>query len=82
MFPEAAPLAPDVNLAFLAHQFELTGGQIRNCALAAAFLAAAGDGVITSEHLVLAVGRELLKEGRLPSASQFRDYYELVRSER
>ena len=43
--PARAPVAADVDVAFLARQFELSGGSIRNAALQAAFLAAAGDGV-------------------------------------
>ena len=34
------PAAPDLDLGFLARRFELAGGNIRNIALAAAFLAA------------------------------------------
>jgi SpoVK/Ycf46/Vps4 family AAA+-type ATPase len=42
----------------------LTGGQIRNIALDAAFLAAAGDGVVTMELLREAARAELRKGGR------------------
>ncbi|SNS14351.1 ATPase family associated with various cellular activities (AAA) [Geodermatophilus pulveris] len=42
----------------------LTGGQIRNIALDAAFLAAAGDGVLTMELLRAAAREELRKGGR------------------
>ena len=40
LLPRAAPLADDVDLDFLATQFKLSGGAIRNCSLAAAFHAA------------------------------------------
>ena len=40
--PTTAPVGPDADIAFLAQQFELSGGSIRNAALQAAFLAAAG----------------------------------------
>ena len=45
-FGPPAPLAPDVDLAFLARQFKLSGGNIKNIALAAAFLAAADRGAV------------------------------------
>ena len=41
IWPAATPLAADVDLDFLAAQFKLSGGNIKNIALAAAFLAAA-----------------------------------------
>ena len=49
MFPEKAPLAGDIDFGFLARQFELTGGNIRNIALAGALLAAE-EGDKTSEE--------------------------------
>ena len=60
-------------------QFDLAGGNIRNVALASAFLAAEQGGRIRMEHLVLSVGRELQKVGKLPSQTEFRHYYELIR---
>ena len=41
--PAQAPVASDVDVAFLARQFDLTGGSIRNAALQAAFLAAVDE---------------------------------------
>lgn len=79
MFPPEAPLADGVDFRFLAHQFELSGGNIRNIALAAAFMAAESDGVISMEHLILATAREFQKMGKLPSKASFRQYYELIR---
>ena len=37
LLPEEAPLSDDVDLDFLATQFKLSGGAIRNCSLGAAF---------------------------------------------
>ena len=79
MFPESAPLAKDIDFGFLARQFELAGGNIRNIALAGALLAAEeGKGVIRMEHLIIAVARELQKLGKMPSQTNFRNYYELI----
>lgn len=79
IFPAATPLDPDVDLDFLARQFELAGGNIKNIALAAAFLAAEEGSAVRMEHLILATSRELQKQGRLPTKSDFREHYELIR---
>lgn len=79
LVPAGAPLAEDVNFGFLARQFELSGGNIRNVALAAAFLAAEAGGKICMEHFIHSTARELQKLGKLPSRSEFREYYDLLR---
>ena len=45
------PWTAGVDLDLLARQVELPGGNIRNIALAGAFLAAADGGVVTMAHL-------------------------------
>ena len=64
MFPSTAPLAADVNFEFLARQFELAGGDIRNVVLDAAFLAAQDSGRIGMPHLVQALARQMGKQGK------------------
>jgi hypothetical protein len=80
ILPPGAPVASDLDFNFLARQFELAGGSIRNVALAAAFLAAEEGGAVRMEHCIVATALELQKTGKLPSRSEFRDYYELIRS--
>jgi hypothetical protein len=80
ILPPGAPLAPGVDFGFLARQFELAGGNIRNIALAAAFFAAEESSAIRMDHFIIATALELQKSGKLPSRSEFRDYYELIRS--
>lgn len=63
------PVADDVDLSFLA-RFELSGGDIRNAAIAAVLLGHA-DPEIEMRHLVLATSRELRKAGRLAQPEQF-----------
>ena len=70
-----APLADDVNLAVLAERFELTGGEIRNCCLSAAHLAAAEANPIAMRHLMRAVGREYVKTGKPLRRAVFGEYY-------
>ena len=58
IFPKNAPCSPDLDLEFLAQNFEITGANIRNIALTAAFLAADDSGVIEMVHLIRAIRRE------------------------
>jgi len=67
VWPKEVPLAQDVDLQGLAGQFRLSGGSIRNVALAAAFLAAERNEPVAMRHLMLATKRELQKMGRLVS---------------
>ena len=62
--PPAAPLAPDVNLHELAEWYALAGAQIKNAALAAAFLAASRQERIAQRHFLWAIEREFDKAGR------------------
>jgi SpoVK/Ycf46/Vps4 family AAA+-type ATPase len=78
MFPEEAPLDVDVDFPFLARQFELSGGNIRNVAAAAAFFAAENDRPISMEHLVRATAREFQKLGKLPSRAEFRGHFDVI----
>jgi SpoVK/Ycf46/Vps4 family AAA+-type ATPase len=64
-FPPEAPLSPDVDLNRVAERYRLAGGNIRNAALASAYLAAADGGVITMSHIRHAIRREHQKMGRL-----------------
>ncbi|HEY0825189.1 MAG TPA: ATP-binding protein, partial [Ramlibacter sp.] len=62
--PAAAPLAEDTDLAELAAWYPISGAQIKNAALAAAFLAAAAGTRIHQRHFLQAVEREYDKAGR------------------
>jgi SpoVK/Ycf46/Vps4 family AAA+-type ATPase len=79
LMPADAPLAADVDFGFLGRQFEIAGGNIRNVALVAATLAAESGGAIRMEHFVRATARELQKIGKMPSRSDFQEYYDLTR---
>jgi SpoVK/Ycf46/Vps4 family AAA+-type ATPase len=79
LLPGEAPIADDVDVEFLAGQFKLAGGGIRNASLAAAFLAADDGGSIGMRHLVRAVALEYGKLGRLTLEADFERFHELVR---
>ena len=59
--PVGAPIDEDVEADNLARETELTGGQIRNAALHAAFLAASESSAISLKHITSAVQTELAK---------------------
>jgi hypothetical protein len=61
--PSGAPCDGDVDLVLLGNELILTGGQIRNAALHAAFLAAGESSAINLTHVARAVWTELAKAG-------------------
>jgi ATP-dependent 26S proteasome regulatory subunit len=69
--PAAMPLADDIDFALLAERFELSGGNIRNGVLGAAFLAAAEEQAVGMAHLLHAARREYQKLGRLIDETLF-----------
>ena len=74
--PKGTPLAEDVDLRFLAEKFEFAGGNIKNCILNAAFLAAAdGDGSkVRMRHYLQAVRYEFVKTGKVFTKADFEPY--------
>jgi SpoVK/Ycf46/Vps4 family AAA+-type ATPase len=79
-WPVATPLSSDLDVAYLA-QFKLTGGDIRNAALSAAFAAAADGGRVTMPHIVRGIRREYQKLGRACADSDFGTYVAAVQNE-
>jgi SpoVK/Ycf46/Vps4 family AAA+-type ATPase len=71
VWPDTAPRDPALDFAFLARRFQITGGNIRNIALSAAFLAADDEGIVKMQHLIRATQREYQKMGKLVSDSDF-----------
>jgi SpoVK/Ycf46/Vps4 family AAA+-type ATPase len=67
ILPAEAPRSPDLDLDFLVDRFELTGADIRNIVLRAAFLAAGEQEerqVLSMKHIILAIRRDYQKRGR------------------
>lgn len=64
-FPAEVPLAADIDFRILADRYPLAGGNIRNVAIASAYLAAADGGMVTMHHITSAIRREHQKIGRL-----------------
>jgi SpoVK/Ycf46/Vps4 family AAA+-type ATPase len=76
IWPEDTPRASELDLDYMARRFEVAGGNIRNIALAAAFLAADGSGarVVDMGHLVRATQREYQKMGKVVAEGEFGEY--------
>jgi len=72
--PPQAPVSEEVDLAFLAARLEVSGGYIKNIALAAAFLAAGSGKPIAMEHFVRAARQELRKMGKILVKESFSPY--------
>ncbi len=70
IWPPQAPLAADVDLDRLARQFKLSGGNIKNIAVAAAFLAAGTGESVGMNHLLQATRREYQKLGKVLSEAE------------
>jgi AAA+ superfamily predicted ATPase len=81
IFPDETPLDPDIDFSFLAERFKLSGGNIKNVAVTAAFYAAEDETPVAIHHIILAVKREMQKMGRLCVKGDFGKYFELVEGE-
>jgi len=76
--PAGVPRDADVDLGFLARSFRLSGGNVRNVCLAAAYLAAADDRPLRMADLIHGTAREYQKLGRLCVEAEFGRYHRLV----
>jgi len=74
IWPDGTPRRPDLDLDFMAERFELAGGNIRNVALAAAFLAADDGRTVNMQHLLRATQREYQKMGKVIAEGEFQGY--------
>ena len=76
--PASLPREGDIDLDFLARRFKLSGGNIRNICVSAAYLAAADDRSVSMADLIRATDREYRKLGRLTVEAEFGDYLGLL----
>ncbi len=76
--PDQAPVAEDIDWAFLAEKFELSGGHIKNIVLSAAFLAALEGEPIGMSHLLRAAVGELKKNEIVVVREELREYADLL----
>ena len=71
IWPADTPRDPGLDVDFMARRFEITGGNIRNIAVAAAFLAADDGGIVTMDHLMRGTKREFQKMGKVVTEGEF-----------
>ncbi len=71
IWPESTPRADGLDLEMMAKRFEITGGNIRNIALSAAFLAADDSDEVAMYHIIRATQREYQKMGKLVRDTDF-----------
>jgi SpoVK/Ycf46/Vps4 family AAA+-type ATPase len=76
--PARLPQARDLDLEFMAGRFRLSGGNIRNICLTAAFLAADADRPVAMADLIRGTEREYRKLGRLTVEAEFGPYHPIV----
>jgi hypothetical protein len=72
------PQAGDIDLAFMASAFQLSGGEIRNIAVTAAYLAAEEGLPVAMAHVIRGTEREYRKLGRMCVPAEFGRYYDLL----
>lgn len=70
----------DLDLDFMARRFELSGGNIRNIALSAAFLAAEDGGCVEMKHVIRATWQEYQKMGKVVVEGEFGKYEHLAQT--
>ncbi len=68
VFPPEIPMEKALDLATLSREYEMSGGEIRNAALAAGFIAAMESRPLSTAMLHRAVKRELIKSGKVVDA--------------
>jgi SpoVK/Ycf46/Vps4 family AAA+-type ATPase len=74
--PPSAPVEERIDYGFLARQFKLSGGSIKNAVMTAAFLAASQNKKIGMTEMVRSVRMELQKQGKLVMKTDFGKYFE------
>lgn len=75
VFPSKMPLQKDIDISYLADNFELSGASIKNIALNAAFIAASRQEVTGMEHIMTALQQEYEKSGKILGKAELKEYY-------
>jgi SpoVK/Ycf46/Vps4 family AAA+-type ATPase len=78
IFPPETPIEVDIDFPFLAERFSLSGGNIKNVAMTAAFYAAEDESAVKMPHIILALKRELQKMGKLCVKADFGRHYAVL----
>ena len=65
MYPKEMPISKDVDFDYLAKNFEIAGGNIKNVALNSGFMAASESKSVEMKHIVKALEYEMKKQGKM-----------------
>ena len=77
IWPPETPVAADLDLPFVATQYKLSGGSVKNIALAASFMAVEENAAaVSTPHLLRAVRREFQKMGKSMQKAEFGPYHD------
>jgi SpoVK/Ycf46/Vps4 family AAA+-type ATPase len=80
LVPANAPVDPKIDYGFLARQFKLAGGDIKNAVMTAAFLAASEGKKIGMAEMIRGVRMELQKAGKLVMKADFGKYFDAAQA--
>lgn len=78
MLETGAPIDDNIDFDFLAENFKIAGGNIKNCVIHAAFLAAAEGVPISMKHIVSSVVTEQRKNNIVVVREDLKEYADLV----
>ena len=78
IYPKTVPVADNIDFDFLAKNFEISGGNIKNIALLAAFMAASEPEIknqeVSMKHILKSLEHELKKQNKMISKDDFGKY--------
>jgi DNA polymerase III delta prime subunit len=80
LMPSGAPVDPKIDYGFLARQFKLAGGDIKNAVMTAAFVAASEGKKIGMAEMIRGVRMELQKAGKLVMKADFGKYFDATQA--
>jgi SpoVK/Ycf46/Vps4 family AAA+-type ATPase len=79
IYPKEVPMAGDIDFNYLARQFEIAGGNIKNIALTSLFIAVQSEKkILEMSHILMAMKYELTKQGKTLLRDDFSEYAYLV----
>lgn len=74
LFPKDTPLQDDISFPWIAEKFEVSGGNIKNIVLAAAFIAAEKNEAVGNSHIIKAALTEFKKIGKMINLDDIEEY--------
>jgi AAA+ superfamily predicted ATPase len=82
IFPKETPLSEDIDYKYLGKKFEVSGGNIKNMAVYAAFLAAERKRRVGMAEIITAARFEMRKSGKVLVPDEFPEYADIFQSDK